>query len=422
MRLLVLLLLLARVLNTMATATTSGHAPGGDEAAAKKVFVDVGAHEVSPWTWHVGMGELKPLKWENSKQQDGWRVRVRWWEHASWPHNADGAVRKGQPAMKQFNFETEEQALASMYSTVKAWAVERWGDQLTDQQQRDRRGAAREQQRTTRQQAAQRAVQRKANEERKAKVAAAAAAKRKAALVDAAHRRASGKAKRRRQARGLIAAARIDDARTYIESAGANVTRLQQAYNALVEVEREIDFADDGDDDDAMPPPLGKLGHQRPRAAAAANTSANAQQAAGGGGDGGGGGGGCGGHDDGESADESDDNEVSNGKTDNTGDDDGEPDGTSEDASGGSDDDDSDSEQQRPARVTRAASQDDSDSSSDGGDDSSTDSEPFAVDSTVMVAAERDAWRMQFAIMSVTARALLCTYLLLTCCELLISR
>jgi hypothetical protein len=422
MRLLVLvLLLLARVLNTMATAAASGHTTEGDEAAAKKVFVDVGAHEVSPWTWHVGMGELKPLKWEYDKRS-GWRVRVRWWEHASWPHNADRAVRKGQPAMKQFTFETEEQALASMYSTVMAWAVERWGDQLTDQQQRDRRGAAREQQRTTRQQAAQGAVQRKANEERKAQVAAAAAAKRKAALVDAAHRRASGKAKRWRQARGLIAAARIDDARTYIESAGANVTRLQQAYNALVEVEREIDFADDGDDDDAIPPPLGKLRHQRLRAAAAADTSANAQQAAGGGGDGGGGGGGCGGHDDGESADESDDNEVSNGKTDNTGDDDGEPDGTSEDASGGSDDDDSDSEQQRPARVTRAASQDDSDSSSDGGDDSSTDSEPFAVDSTVMVAAEREAWRMQFAIMSVTARALLCSYLLITCCELLISR
>ena len=110
MRLLVLvLLLLARVLNTMATATTSGHAPGGDEAASKKVFVDVGAHEVSPWTWHVGMGELKPLKWEYD-QRSSWRVRVRWWEHASWPHNADRAVRKGQPAMKQFNFETEEAA------------------------------------------------------------------------------------------------------------------------------------------------------------------------------------------------------------------------------------------------------------------------------------------------------------------------
>ena len=108
---LVLLLLLARVLNTMATATTSGHAPGGDEAAAKKVFVDVGAHEVSPWTWHVGMGELKPLKWEKEDdKRSGWRVRVRWWEHASWPHNADRAVRKGQPAMKQFNFETEEAA------------------------------------------------------------------------------------------------------------------------------------------------------------------------------------------------------------------------------------------------------------------------------------------------------------------------
>ena len=318
MRLLVLvLLLLARVLNTMATAAASGHTTEGDEAAAKKVFVDVGSHEVSPWTWHVGMGELKPLKWEYD-QRSSWRVRVRWWEHASWPHNADRAVRKGQPAMKQFNFETEEAALASMYSTVKAWAVERWGDQLTDQQQRDRRGAAREQQRTTRQQAAQDAVQRQAKEKRKAQVAAAAAAKRKAALFDVAQRRASGKAKRRRQARDLIAAARIDDARTYIESAGANVTRLQQAYNALVEVEREIDFADDGDDDAAMPPPLGKLGHQRPRAAAAADTSANAQQAAGGG-NGGGGGGGGGGHDDGEYADESDDDGVSNGKTDSSG-------------------------------------------------------------------------------------------------------
>ena len=316
MRLLVLvLLLLARVLNTMATAAVSGHTTEGDEAAAKKVFVDVGSHEVSPWTWHVGMGELKPLKWEYD-QRSSWRVRVRWWEHASWPHNADRAVRKGQPAMKQFNFETEEAALASMYSTVKAWAVERWGDQLTDQQQRDRRGAAREQQRTTRQQAAQDAVQRQAKEKRKAQVAAAAAAKRKAALFDVAQRRASGKAKRRRQARDLIAAARIDDARTYIESAGANVTHLQQA---LVEVEREIDFADDGDDDAAMPPPLGKLGHQRPRAAAAANTSANAQQAVGGGGDGGGGGGGGGGHDDGESADVSDDDGVSNGKTDSSG-------------------------------------------------------------------------------------------------------
>ena len=155
--------------------------------------------------------------------------------------------------MKQFTFETEEQALASMYltamySTVKAWAVQRWGDQLTDQQLRDRRGAAREQQRTTRQQAAKGAVQRQAKEKRNAQVAAAAAAKRTVALVDAANRRAIGKAKRRRQARDLIAAARIDDARTYIESAGANVTRLQQAYNALVEVEREIDFADDGDD------------------------------------------------------------------------------------------------------------------------------------------------------------------------------
>ena len=320
MRLLVLvLLLLARVLNTMATAAASGHTTEGDEAAAKKVFVDVGSHEVSPWTWHVGMGELKPLKWEKEDdKRSGWRVRVRWWEHASWPHNADRAVRKGQPAMKQFTFETEEQALASMYSTVMAWAVERWGDQLTDQQQRDRRGAAREQQRTTRQQAAQGAVQRQANEEPKAQVAAAAAAKRKAALVDAANRRAIGKAKRRRQARDLIAAARIDDARTYIESAGANVTHLQQAYNALVEVEREIDFADDGDDDAAMPPPLGKLGHQRPRAATAAVTSANAQQAAGGG-DGGGGGGGGGGHDDGEYADESDDDGVSNGKTDSSG-------------------------------------------------------------------------------------------------------
>jgi hypothetical protein len=314
---LVLLLLLARVLNTMATATTSGHAPGGDEAAAKKVFVDVGAHEVSPWTLHVGMDELKPLKWENSKQQDCWRVRVRWWEHASWPHNADGAVRKGQPAMKQFTFETEEQALASMYSgmysTVKAWAVQRWGDQLTDQQLRDRRGAAREQQRTTRQQAAKGVVQRQAKEKRNAQVAAAAAAKRTAALVDAANRRAIGKAKRRRQARDLIAAARIDDARTYIESAGANVTRLQQAYNALVEVEREIDFADDGDD---------------------------------------------------------------NG------------------------------------------------SSSDDGDDSSsndTDSEPFAADRTVMAAAVANAVRHHECYCN-TAHALLFTYLLFTCCKLLISR
>ena len=132
MRLLVLvLLLLARVLNTMATAAASGHTTEGDEAAAKKVFVDVGSHEVSPWTWHVGMGELKPLKWEYD-QRSSWRVRVRWWEHASWPHNADRAVRKGQPAWKQFTFETEEQALASMYSTVMAWAVERWGDQSAD--------------------------------------------------------------------------------------------------------------------------------------------------------------------------------------------------------------------------------------------------------------------------------------------------
>jgi hypothetical protein len=197
---LLLLLLLQCVLGTMASAAVSSPTPEKDERAAKKIFVELGAHESSPWTWHVAMDELKPTRWEDPiNGRAGWRVRIRWWKDARWPHNADRVVRNAAAQTRQFNFETEE--------------VARWGDQLTDQQLRDRRAAGR-QQRTTRQQVAQAAVQRQANDERKAQVAAAAAAKRKQALADAAHRRANGKAKRRRQARGLIAAASIDDART----------------------------------------------------------------------------------------------------------------------------------------------------------------------------------------------------------------
>ena len=160
------LLPLQCVLGTMASAAASSILiPEEDEWAAKKIFVQLGAHESSPWTWHVAIDKITP-----TRRDDGgrvfWRVRIRWWQHAKWPHNGDRVVRSGAAQTKEFQFETEEQALASMYSTVMAWAVERWGDQLTDQQQRDRRGAAREQQRTTRQQAAQGAVQRLANEKR----------------------------------------------------------------------------------------------------------------------------------------------------------------------------------------------------------------------------------------------------------------
>ena len=124
------------------------------------------------------MEKITPTRRDDGGQVD-WRVRIRWWQFAKWPHNGDRVVRSGAAQTKQFQFETEEAALASMYSTVKAWAVERWGDQLTDQQLRDRRAAGRQQQ-NTRQRVRLDAVQRQVDGERKAQAAEVAVAKRKA--------------------------------------------------------------------------------------------------------------------------------------------------------------------------------------------------------------------------------------------------
>ena len=131
--LLLLLLLLQCVLGTMASAAASTSlTPEDAERAAKNLFVQLGAHESSPWTWHVAMEKLTPTRRDdptNGGRVD-WRVRIRWWKLAKWPHNGDCVVRSGAAQTKQFYFETEEAALASMYSTVKAWAVARWGNQL----------------------------------------------------------------------------------------------------------------------------------------------------------------------------------------------------------------------------------------------------------------------------------------------------
>ena len=162
---------------------------------------------------------------------------------------------------------------------------------------------------------------------------------------------------------------KVDAVLEYITTARSHVARQQYAYAALVEIEREIGD-DDDEADDSPPPPLSASSISVARATAAPTRwwhggGGSGAKAGGGGGGGGGGGtgggtrdGGCGGGngDSSESCDESD-----------------------------SDSDDSDSddvaeededEQRLPARVDGAAARD------------------------RMSVAGREAWRMQYAIMS----------------------
>ena len=72
------------------------------------------AQQTNPWTWHdVTMGVGPRVLFRETTKQSGWRVRVRFRKNAAWARSAGRVLRKGSPE----TFETEEEALASMYST-----------------------------------------------------------------------------------------------------------------------------------------------------------------------------------------------------------------------------------------------------------------------------------------------------------------
>ena len=103
------LLLLQCVLGTMASAAASSiPIPEEDEWAAKKLFVQLGADESTPWTWHVAMEKMTPTRRDDPSNggRVDWRVRIRWWQLAKWPHNGGRVVRSGAAQTKQFYFET----------------------------------------------------------------------------------------------------------------------------------------------------------------------------------------------------------------------------------------------------------------------------------------------------------------------------
>jgi hypothetical protein len=81
--------------------------------------------------------KMTPTRRDDGGRVD-WRVRIRWWQLAKWPHNGDRVVRSDAAQTKQFDFDSR---LPNVPFSAKA------------------------------------------------QVAAAPSAKRKAAIVDAAHRR-----------------------------------------------------------------------------------------------------------------------------------------------------------------------------------------------------------------------------------------